>query len=138
MILLDTNVVSEIMRPEPALAVINWLNAADAGALYLSTISVAEIEFGIALLPMGQRRDGLRQRFEAFLARAFAFRMLPFDEPAARAYGPIMGIRRRGGRPMSVPDGQIAAIAHSRGAAVATRNQVDFTDCGVQLVNPWN
>jgi predicted nucleic acid-binding protein len=136
-ILLDTNVVSEVMRSQPEPAVIDWLNRADAAELYLSAVSVGEIEFGIDVLPDGRRKDDLRARFKQFLARAFAYRTLPFDDQAAQCYGPIMGARRRAGRPMPAPDGQIAAIALARGMAVATRNVGDFSDCGVDLVNPW-
>ncbi|MFP4217158.1 MAG: type II toxin-antitoxin system VapC family toxin [Phycisphaerae bacterium] len=137
MILLDTNVVSEVMRPEPEPAVIDWLNRADAGELYLSAVSVGEIEFGLDVLPEGRHKDDLCARFKQFVARAFAYRTLPFDDQAAQRYGPIMGARRRAGRPMSAPDGQIAAIAVARGMAVATRNVADFSDCGIEVVNPW-
>ena len=85
-----------------------------------------------------RRRRGLRNRFKQFLARAFVGRIHDFDQPAARSYGDIMGNRWEIGRPMSVPDGQIAAIACSRGLAVATRNVADFEDCGLALVNPFN
>jgi toxin FitB len=137
LILLDTNVLSEVMRPAPDPRVIAWLNAADAGDLYVSTISIAEIVFGIELQPPGQRRQGLTERFESFLSAAFAHRLLPFDEAAARRYGPIMAERRRAGLPMTAPDGQIAAIAHSKGMTLATRNRRDFLSCGVALIDPW-
>jgi predicted nucleic acid-binding protein len=137
LILLDTNVLSEVMRPAPDPRVIAWLNAADAADLYVSTISIAEIVFGIELLPSGQRRQNLTERFASFLSAAFAHRLLPFDEAAARRYGPIMADRRRAGRPMAAPDGQIAAITHSRGMTLATRNRRDFLSCGVALIDPW-
>lgn len=138
MVLLDTNVVSEVMRPEPTKAVIDWLNSVDAGTLYLSTVSIGEIELGLELLPDGRRRDELRARFDDFLVRAFSFRILPFDEDAAAHYGRIMGARRRMGRPVSVPDGQIAAIARSRGMTIATRNTDDFSGHGLDVINPWD
>jgi len=136
-ILLDTNVVAEVMRPRPEQAVIDWLNAANGGSLYLSAVTLGEIEYGLAILPDGQRRDSLRARFDAFVHRAFSERVLPYDEQAAQHYGSIMGARRRAGRPTTAPDGQIAAIASLRGMTVATRNTRDFADCGVDVINPW-
>lgn len=137
MILLDTNVISEVMRPAPDQRVIRWLNEAEASHIHLSTISVAEILLGLDLLPAGRRRQGLEERFEAFLEQAFAHRLLSFDEAAARHYGPLMAERRRAGRPMAAPDGQIAAIGRSRAMALATRNRRDFESCGLTLINPW-
>ena len=137
MILLDTNVVSELMRAAPSPAVLAWLNEQDAATLLVSTVTIAEIEYGLRVLPGGKRRVGLRDRFEQFLVQAFAGRVRDFDRTAARSYGEVMGGRREIGRPMSVPDGQIAAIARSRGYAVATRNVADFEDCGLSLVNPF-
>ena len=135
--LLDTNIVSEVMRSAPSPTVLAWLNDQDASALFVSTVTIAEIEYGLRMLPDGRRRRGLRNRFEQFLVRAFAGRIRDFDQPAARSYGDIMGNRKEIGRPMSVPDGQIAAIACSRGLTVATRNVADFEDCGLTLVNPF-
>ena len=137
MILLDTNVVSEVMRVAPSPAVLAWLNEQDSTTLFVSTVTIAEIEYGLRVLPDGKRRVGLRDRFEQFLAQAFAGRVCDFDQAAARSYGEVMGGRREIGRPMSVPDGQIAAIARSCGHAVATRNVADFEDCGLSLVNPF-
>lgn len=137
MIVVDTNVVSEFMASAPAPPVLDWLNAKDAADLYLTTISVAEIGFGLRVMPDGQRRRLLTDRFQQFLAAAFASRILPFDENAARAYGEIRGHRRELGRPMSVFDAQIAAIARTLGFAVATRNVRDFADCGLELIDPF-
>lgn len=137
MTLLDTNVVSEVMRAAPSPAVLAWLNEQDAATLFVSTVTIAEIEYGLRVLPDGKRRSGLRDRFEQFLAQAFEGRIRDFDQPAARSYGEVMGGRREIGRPMSVPDGQIAAIARSRGLAVGTRNVADFENCGLTLVNPF-
>lgn len=138
MILLDTNVVSEVMKVTPSSAVLEWLNAQDSESLYLSTVTIGEIEYGLRILPIGKRRLQLKERFEQFISHAFAQRVLAFDEAAARSYGDVMGIREELGRPMSVPDGQIAAIARSSGLAIATRNIRDFEDCSVDLVNPFH
>lgn len=138
MIVVDTNVVSEFMVSPPAQTVLEWLNAQDAADLYLTTISIAEISFGLRVMPDGQRRRLLSDRFEQFLGAAFASRILSFDEDTARAYGEIRGHRRELGRPMSAFDGQIAAIARTRGFAMATRNIRDFADCGLELINPFS
>ena len=137
MILTNTNVISEVMKVSPSLRVIEWLNNQDSNALYVSTITIGEIEYGLRILPDGRRRLELKERFERFISVAFAQRILSFDEPAARSYGDVMGLRRELGRPISVPDGQIAAIARSGGFSVATRNTSDFEECGVDLINPF-
>ncbi len=139
MILVDTNIVSEVMRVAPSGAVLAWLNDQDSNSLHIATITIGEIEYGLGLriLPAGKRRVQLKDRFEQFIARAFARRILAFDESAARAYGDVMGLRKEIGRPMSVPDGQIAAIARSNGFAIATRNVGDFEECGIDLIDPF-
>jgi len=137
MMLLDTNVVSDVMKVAPSEAVLVWLNDQDSKTLYVSTVTIGEIEYGLRILPVGKRRLQLKERFEQFISQAFAQRVLAFDEAAARTYGDVMGIRKELGRPMSVPDGQIAAIARSSGLAIATRNISDFENCGVDLVNPF-
>lgn len=137
MILLDTNVVSAVMAPEPSRVVVHWLNRQATDALHLPAPVIAEISFGLAVLPEGRKRRGLRERFEHFVARGFHRRILPFDEPAAHRYGELMAHRRSIGRPMSVVDGQIAAIARTFGAAVATRNLRDFDECDLRLVDPF-
>lgn len=137
MILLDTNVVSAVMTPSPPGQVLRWLDEQATDELYLSTITIAEIHYGLRILPDGKRRRALEARFEEFVATGFAFRILSFDEPAARLYGEILARRRRAGRPLSSLDGQIASIARSRGFAVATRNVGDFEECGVEVVNPF-
>jgi len=137
-ILLDTNVISEVMRPQPAPVVTDWLNAMDAGRLHVSAVTIGEIEFGLDNLPAGRRREALRSRFDTFLARAFVDRILDYDDRAARHYGWIMGEQRRSGRPVSAPDGQIAAIATVHGMTIATRNIRDFSACGLALINPWD
>ena len=137
MILLDTNVVSEVMRARPAEAVITWLNGQNSEKFYVSSITIGEISYGLRILPDGKRRSGLRERFERFVALAFDQRVLAYDESAARIYGDLMGDRKELGLPMSVPDGQIAAIARVNHLAVATRNVVDFKNCGIDVVNPF-
>ena len=137
MIILDTNVVSEFMTSPPDGAVLNWLNAQETTSLYLSTITIAEIGFGLNAMPPGKRRRLLQERFEQFVATAFDQRILSFDQDAARIYGEILGHRREIGRPMSNFDGQIAAIARSRDFGLATRNVKDFEECQILLVNPF-
>lgn len=137
MILLDTNVVSAMMAPMPSPVVIDWLDRQPVVALHVSTVTVAEIRYGLAALPDGRRRRGLASRFEALLREGFAGRVLPFDAPAAELYGEIMAGRRRAGRPMSALDGQIAAIAASRRCVLATRNVRDFAGAGVEVVDPF-
>ena len=137
MILLDTNVISEVIRVAPSKAVLGWLNDQDSSSLYVSAVTIGEIEYGLRILPIGKRRLELKERFERFVSYAFAQRVLAYDEAAARTYGDVMGIRKELGRPMSVPDGQIAAVARSNGLTVATRNVRDFADCGVDVVNPF-
>jgi len=137
MILLDTNVVSEVMKTQPAEAVVAWLNAQDSERLYVSAITIGEITYGLRILPDGKRRSGLRERFERFVVLAFDQRVLAYDESAARVYGELMGDRKELGLPMSVPDGQIAAIARLNHLAVATRNVLDFEHCGIDVLNPF-
>ena len=138
MIILDTNVVSEFMTSPPASSVLNWLNAQETSSLFLTTITIAEIGFGLRTMPNGKRRDMLTERFEQFVTTAFEQRILPFDEDAARVYGDVLAHRREIGRPISSLDGQIAAIARSRGFSVATRNITDFEECQVDLINPFS
>ncbi|MEM9532378.1 MAG: type II toxin-antitoxin system VapC family toxin [Pseudomonadota bacterium] len=137
MIILDTNVVSEFMGSPPASAVLDWLNAQESESLHFTAVSVAEITFGLRVLPAGKRRDLLSEQFERFLARAFATRILPFDLPAAKYYGELCARRRRLGRPISVADAQIASIAAASGFSVATRNIDDFEACDVSLIDPF-
>lgn len=136
-ILLDTNVVSELMRPTCSPAVLSWLSRQPAIDLYTSTINVAEVLYGIEILPPGQRRRELLEGAERMFTSVFGRRILAFDEHAARSFARIAADRRRQGRPISEMDAEIAAIAHVHDAAVATRNTSDFAHCGVRLVNPW-
>ena len=138
MIVLDTNVVSEVMRAAPDPSVVAWLNDQDAFLLYLTAITVAEIRYGLRVLPQGKRRRSLEEGFERILVEGFTGRILPFDEAAAHRYGEVMGRRQEIGRPLDILDGQIAAIAWVNGFSVATRNVQDFLDCGVEILNPFD
>ncbi len=137
MIILDTNIISEFMTSCPKKSVLEWLNAQDSVTLYLTTISIAEIGFGLRIMPVGKRRQLLNDRFKQFITMAFKSRILTFDEAAAQVYGDIKGYRKEIGRPLSDLDGQIAAIARAKGCVVATRNIKDFEECGVELINPF-
>ncbi len=137
MILLDTNVISELMKVTAEPAVRAWMSRQPPGDLFFSTISMAEILYGIELLPKGKRRDGLFREAERIFASDFAGRILVFDEPAAHIFGSIVADRRKQGRPIGIADGQIAAIAKAQTATLATRDVDDFEGCGVGLVNPW-
>jgi predicted nucleic acid-binding protein len=138
MLILDTNVISETMLPTPSPRVLAWwLEQSKSRELHITTVTVAEILFGIEILPRGRRYAKLLAEAEAMFAEDFAGRILSFDEDAARAFAQVAANRRGKGRPMAEFDAQIAAIARSRGAALATRNTADFEDCAVRLVNPW-
>ena len=135
--ILDTNVVSEPMQPSPSTTVTAWWTQQLPGALFITTITVAEILYGIELLPRGKRRAALLAGAELMFGKVLTGRILPFDEDAARAFPAIAARRRAQGRPITDLDAQIAAIARSRNAVLATRNTADFEGCGVRLVNPW-
>lgn len=135
--LLDTNVVSELIRKVPEPAVVSWVSDHPLDDLFFSAVSEAELRYGAAILPTGRRRDTLFLEIEAMLRDAFGDRVLPFDSDAARAYGHIAAMRRSAGRPIAPADCQIAAIAASRSMMVATRNIRDFEDMGIEIVDPW-
>ena len=137
MIILDTNVLSELMRPSPCVAVSRWIAERSADDLFITTVTQAEILFGLALLPPGHRRAGLENAAQQMLDVDFSNRILAFDEPAARQFAVIAATRRRLGRPISTLDAQIAAIASTHDASVATRNVVDFEGCGLTIIDPW-
>ncbi len=137
MIILDTNIVSEFMASPPSGSVFRWLNDQHVPSLYLTSITIAEISYGLSVLPMGKRRKLLDERFKLFVASGFEQRILSFDEYAAYIYGDLLARRRKLGQPMSCFDGQIAAIARSKGFAIATRNIKDFQDCEMELINPF-
>ena len=138
MVVLDTNVVSELMKAAPRPSVKLWLAAQPRLTVFIGAITEAELRLGVALLPGGRRRDALAADMEAMIAEDFGGRVLAFDSPAAKAFAAIVADRRRSGRPIAIPDAQIAAIARSRGASVATRNVDDFEGCGVEVINPWD
>lgn len=119
-------------------SVVDWLNDQKANELYITTITIGEIAYGLKIMPEDKRRSGLSDRFERFMALAFTQRILSYDEASAHNYGQIMASRKESGRPLSVSDGQIAAIARSNHMSVATRNIVDFEYCGLELQNPFN
>jgi len=137
MILLDTNVLSELMRPEPAPRVLEWIAAQPAQGLFTTSITQAEILHRVMLLPLGKRREAFEDAARAMFAEEFAGRILAFGADAAWAYACIAVDRRRAGRPISHFDAQIAAIARCSGAAIGTRNVADFEGCGVEILNPW-
>ena len=137
MIILDTNVLSELLRPQPAPQVDHWLAAQDGAKVYFTSVGEAELRRGVTILPAGKRRNALTTAIEGLLAEEFRDRILPFDRAAARAYATIAAARRAAGRPISQFDGQIAAIARAREAAVATRNTSDYEGCGIELMDPW-
>jgi toxin FitB len=137
MILLDTNVISELMRPRPEASVLSWFDSVEGQALFTSAIAEAELWAGIELLPAGQRREAWQVAVADMLAEDFADRILAFDSVAARAFGIINGTRAGLGRPISTADCQIAAIARVHGFRLATRNVRDFEHCGIDIVNPW-
>ncbi len=138
MLLLDTNVLSEFMRPQPADVVVAWLDAQPAAQLYTCAVSRAEIELGLARMPVGKRQAALVQAAQGMFEDDFAGQCLPFDEAAASAYACIVAARTRAGRPIGVEDAQIAAIARVRGLRLATRNVPDFLNIeGLTVVDPW-
>jgi predicted nucleic acid-binding protein len=137
MILLDTNVISELVRQSPEPGVTDWLVRYPPASLFLSAISEAELRLGVMLLPAGKRRDALSGAVAILIEQKFRGQILPFDSSAAAAFAEIVATRRRAGRPVSVADAQIAAIARSRGALVATRNVDDFAGAGIGVINPW-
>jgi toxin FitB len=137
MIVLDTNVLSEAVRPAPARRVLDWLAAQPPSSLFTTTVSEAEFLYGLALLPAGKRRASLEKATRRMFEHDFAERVLPFDRAAASAFATIAAIRRKKGQPVGEFDAQIAAIAHAHGAAVATRNVGDFQHCGIEIIDPW-
>jgi toxin FitB len=138
MIIIDTNVVSELMRTSPDPAVLAWFAGHDADSLFLTAISEAELRTVATILPAGQRRDRLVGAIEAMIDQDFAGRILPFDSPAARSHAEIAAARRAAGKPIMDADCQIAAIVRTCDAAIATRNVHDFEGCGIGVINPWN
>jgi len=137
MIILDTNVVSELMRPVSNPAVEKWLDAQAAESLFLTATNLSELLVGIETLPPGKRKQELRLVLNSVVEKILDWRVLPFDEPAARSYSILVARARARGRAISILDGQIAAIAKSHGYTVATRDTSPFEVAGVGFVNPW-
>ena len=137
MVVIDTNAVSELMRLTPAPAVMTWFSRQDSADLHLTAVTEAELRAGAAILPADRRRDRLAAEIDAVVREDFAGRVLPFDSAAARAHAAIAASRRSVGRPILEADCQIAAIARTRDAAVATRDGADFEHCGIAVVDPW-
>ncbi|MER2603309.1 MAG: type II toxin-antitoxin system VapC family toxin [Candidatus Competibacter phosphatis] len=136
MIVLDTNVVSEAMKATPNPAVLAWLDEQAAETLYLSSVTLAELLFGIGVLPAGRRKEALTQMLDGLLA-LFEDRVLAFDTAAARRYADLAVTARAAGKGFPTPDGYIAAIAKARGFTVATRDVAPFKAVGLNVINPW-
>ncbi len=136
-VLLDTNVLSELLRPRPEASVLAWFAGRAGQDDAISSVTQAEMSLGARLLPAGKRRQQLEQALRLMFEEDFAGRVWPFDAEAAVAYADIVAKRRTLGRPISQFDAQIAAIARARHASIATRNIGDFADCGVTLIDPW-
>jgi toxin FitB len=136
-ILVDTNVISELMRSRPAQEVLDWFAIQKTTELFFSAVSEAELRAGAAILPAGKRRDKLTASIDIMIEEDFAGRVPSFDSAAAKVYAAIAARRRAAGGRIAEADCQIAAIARVLGAAVATRNVDDFEGCGVEVVNPW-
>ena len=135
--IVDTNVISEIMKPEPDPAVARWYGDERASVRFLTTTIEAELRFGLAFMPDSKRKAALLAALNAILEIEFANRIFAFERADALHYADIMAVRRKGGRPMAGADAQIAAIARRRGMPVVTRNVSDFEDCGLEIINPW-
>ena len=139
MYILDTNVLSELMRPAPQASVLQWVDGQSAQLLFTTAITKAEIELGIALLPAGKRHDALANHAEIMFEEDFANRCLPFDQDCARIYANLVAARTRLGLPVSVEDAQIAAICVANRKVLITRNTVDFVQIeGLNVINPWH
>ncbi|MBU4609756.1 type II toxin-antitoxin system VapC family toxin [Achromobacter sp. GG226] len=137
MIVIDTNVISELWKAEPAPQVLAWMDAQMIETLYLSAITVAELRFGLAAMPAGKRRTTYLDRLEREVIPAFSGRILPFDLDASRAYAELMGVARAAGDAIGKADGYIAASAAARGYAVATRDTSPFAAARLAVINPW-
>ncbi len=137
MIMLDTNVISEPLRPDPESRVVDWLNTQAMETLCLSAITVAELRFGVALLPSGRRKATLQNNLENKLLPLFAGRVLPFDIAVTETYAEVMSQARKAGQSISTADGYIAATAAMNGMIIATRDTSPFAAAGLEVTNPW-
>ncbi len=138
MIILDTNVLSEALKPAPSQAVLGWLAGQQQLSVFTTAVTEAEVLYGIEIMPAGKRRRQLSEAIEKLFADEFQDRILPFDADAAHIFPKIVAARERIGRRIAQFDAMIAAIVHSRHAVLATRNVNDFEHCGIQMANPWN
>lgn len=138
MIVLDTNVISEVFKLAPAPDVVAWLQQQDDALVYTTAVTRGELLYGLNIMARGKRRDMLVSGLQRVFAVRFADHVLPYDEAAADAYAAILAKRRDMGRPTGVSDAMIAGITHSRGATLATRNVRDFEGCGINLIDPWH
>jgi predicted nucleic acid-binding protein len=136
-IVLDTNVVSELMRRAPEPQVVGWIDEFPTDEVFITAVTAAELLYGVARLPEGRRKRDLFDKVDTLLAVDFDEQVLPFDGPAATDYADIVAVRERAGLPISMADAQTAAICRNWSAALATRNIDDFSDTGVHVVNPW-
>ena len=137
MIILDTNVISDMIGPAPSPAVAAWVFRQPPGDMFVSAVTEAELRYGVEIMPQGQRRDRYLAEIDGLLHAEFAGRILPFDSVAAQTYATIVAARRAAGRPIAQFDGQIAAIARSLAASVATRDAGGFEGCGIDVIDPW-
>ncbi len=138
MIVLDTNVISELMRPRGEPRVIAWADEQQAGEIYLTAVTTAELRYGVACLPDGRRKTDLADRIRRTLEEDFTGRILSFDDNAADHYADIVICRERRGIAISMADAQIAAICRQHGAGLATRNTKDFAHTGIDVIDPWS
>jgi toxin FitB len=137
MIVVDTNIISETMRLQPEPQVEEWMDSQNTRELFVTSITLAELLAGIAVLPLGKRKAGLESALKLIVAKGFAGRVLPFDERAAEQYAQVIAKSRRIGRTMGIADAQIAAICLANNARLATRNVRDFHDLDLDVINPW-
>ena len=137
MIILDTNVLSEILKAHPNPQVLNWISALPSTRLFITTVTRGELLYGVFIMPKGKRRHKLHQVIKDLFEIDFANQILGFDNAAADSYAQIAANRKAAGQPISQFDAMIASIAHSRGANLATRNTKDFVNCNISVINPW-
>lgn len=137
MLVIDTNVISELMRLQPTPAVAEWIAEHDVQEIYLTAIGEAELRYGVAIMPAGKRKTTLEAAMAYWLNHGFGARILPFDSAAARAYAEVAAECRHSGRPISEADCQIAAICRARDAVLVTRNVRDFQCAGIEIADPW-
>jgi toxin FitB len=138
MFILDTNILKVWMRPDDSGPEARWVNARSGQRIYITTVSQAEVLAGLATMPLGRKRAALEAAASEMFAIDFAYRILPFDENAARAYAEVLAARQAAGRPIAALDAQIAGITLARDARLVTRNAKDFEGCGVrEVIDPW-